>query len=65
MTTPTVTERKVKQHKGFIIAEVSGHELGYNYTVYTSEEWSFGKYYRTPEWEADNLQECIDFIDSY
>jgi hypothetical protein len=55
---------KIKQYKGFIIADTKGKE-SYKYHVYFKDVWVLGNGYRYPEWEADNMQECIDFIDSY
>lgn len=57
--------RKLRQYKGFVIGEGKGVKGTYKYKVYTKEEWAMGAQYRTSEWDADNLQECIDFIDSY
>jgi hypothetical protein len=53
-----------KQYKGFIIVKAD-EDSGYQYWIFTKDEYSMGKGYRYPEWEADELQECIDFIDSY
>lgn len=47
-------------YKGWKIQEV---ENGFN--VFTKDEWSYGEGYRYPEWEAGNMQEAKDFIDSY
>lgn len=62
--------RKIKQYKGFVIAEATEKELtnkdtSYKYHAYLKDDWSLGKGYRYPEWEADNLHECIEFIDCY
>jgi hypothetical protein len=58
-----MTGKKVKQYKWFIIAEMDGSN--YNYNVFIKEDFSGPAKYWYPEWEADSLQECIDFIDSY
>ena len=53
--------KKLKQYKGFIVAidkEGTHH-------IFTKEEWSYGHGCRYPEWEADTLNECLEFIDSY
>jgi hypothetical protein len=55
--------KKVKTRKGFVIAECN--EGSYKYNVFTKEEWSYGAGYRWAEWECDDMQEAIDFIDSY
>lgn len=55
--------RNVRQYKGFVIATESKRE-GYFY-VFTTEEYEYGNGCRYHEWEAQNIQECIDFIDSY
>jgi hypothetical protein len=53
--------KKVKQYKGFVIAL---DKEGF-YHIFTKEEWSYGKGCRYPEHEAGNMQEALDFIDSY
>jgi hypothetical protein len=55
--------KKLKQRKGFVIAESKNTD--YKFHVYTKEEWSYGEGCRYPEWEADSLNECIEFIDNY
>lgn len=60
-------------HKGFGIYERSdaalrhfldqGGFIACRYEVYLPGE--FPDAMNAAEWEADNLQECIDFIDSY
>jgi hypothetical protein len=57
-----INMKKVKQYKGFIIAE--SKEDNYLH-IFTKEEWSMGKGYRYEEHEAGNMQEAKDFIDSY
>lgn len=52
--------KKIKQHKNHVIAvdkEGTHH-------VFTKEEWAYGNGCRYADWEAGNLQEAIDFIDS-
>ena len=53
--------KKVKQHKGFVIAADKSGVLH----VYTKDEWSYGEGCRYPEWDCDHMQEAIDFIESY
>jgi hypothetical protein len=53
--------KRIKTYKGFVIATTNKGD----YLLFTKEEWSYGAGYRYPEWEAGNLQEAIDFIDSY
>jgi hypothetical protein len=53
--------RKIKQYKGFVIAIDKEQTLH----IFTGEEWSYGKGCRYPEFEVQNMQEAIDFIDSY
>lgn len=36
-----------------------------SFKLYTRDEWSYGKGYRYPEWEADNEDEAREWIDSY
>ena len=58
----------IKRLNGMVIAELSEKEekeSGYRYQVFTKDEWSQGKGYRYEEWQADNIDECIDFIESY
>lgn len=57
-------ERKVKQYKGMIIAEVTEAGKPIYYKIYTADEWQFGKGYRYEEWEAGTIKEAMDFIDS-
>lgn len=52
---------KVRAYKGFKIEEANEN----TFNVYTADEWSMGKGFRYPEWEAGSLQEARDFIDSY
>lgn len=52
--------KKIKSYKGFVIALE-----GDNYHIFTKDEWSYGKGLRYAEHEAGNIQEAIDFIDSY
>jgi hypothetical protein len=54
--------KKVKQYKGFVFAESKEDEMIH---IYTKEEWSYGKGCRYEEHEAGNIQEAIDFVDSY
>lgn len=53
--------KKIKQYKGFVIAQ-DKKEV---FHVFTKDEWAFGEGCRYAEWECDNMQEAIDFIDSY
>jgi hypothetical protein len=55
-------ERKVK---GYVIAKLSEKEqeqYGFLYHLYTVDEYSYGNGYRTHEFEADTIDELIDFI---
>ena len=54
--------KKVKQYKGYVIAKDPHQED--EFTIFTKDEWAYGENYRIPEWEAQSIQECIDFIDS-
>lgn len=52
--------KKIKTYKGYIIAvDVDGMHY-----VYTSEEYAYGKGFRSYEWEAVTVEECISFIDT-
>jgi hypothetical protein len=53
--------KKVKTYKGFIIA----FDLKNTYHIFTKDEWSYGDGFRYPEHEAGNIQEALDFINSY
>ena len=53
--------KKVKQHQGFVIAEDKEKRLH----IFSKDEWSYGAGFRYAEWDADNMQEAIDFIESY
>ncbi|MED3440194.1 hypothetical protein P4393_12085 [Bacillus subtilis] len=53
--------KKIKQYKGFVIAQ-DKKEV---FHVFTKDEWVYGEGCRYAEWECDNMQEAIDFIDSY
>jgi len=53
--------KKIKQYKGFVIAQDKEGILH----IFTKEEWSYGNGCRYPEHEAGNIQEALDFIDSY
>ena len=51
--------KKIKQHKGFIIKETTARDnTTYKYWVCPVYDVTF------VDWEADNLQECFDWIDS-
>jgi hypothetical protein len=54
--------KKIKAYKGFIIAlDKQG-----NHIIFTKDEWVMGEGFRYAEFEAgENIQEAIDFIDSY
>ncbi|QDP42794.1 hypothetical protein HWC53_gp068 [Bacillus phage vB_BmeM-Goe8] len=54
--------KKVKQYKGFIIAESREDDQLH---IFTKEEWSYGKGLRYEEHYAGTMQEAKDFIDSY
>lgn len=53
--------KKIKSYKGFVIAT---DQNGF-YHIYTKDEWSYGSGLRYAEHEAGNMQEAIEFIDSY
>ncbi|URJ76469.1 hypothetical protein MF621_004010 (plasmid) [Bacillus velezensis] len=53
--------KKIKQYKGFVIAKDKKEVL----YIFTQDEWDFGEDLRYPEFYCDNIQEAIDFIDSY
>lgn len=54
--------KKVKNYKGFVIAVNNDGE----YLVFTKEEWAYGPGVRYVEHECgSDIQEAIDFIDSY
>lgn len=61
--------KKVKNYKGFVIAETNqkerDEEFKDNYEVYTKDEWSYGEGLRNSEIECGTIQHCIEFIDSY
>lgn len=53
-------------YKAFKIREEKDKHSDRNvFVVYTKDEWEQGEGYRYPEWEAGNMQEAKDFIDSY
>lgn len=54
--------KKVKEHKGFVIAiNTDGSE----YQVFTKDEWSYGEGMRYPEYDGcGSVQECLDNINS-
>ena len=54
--------KKVKQYKGFIIATSKEDDMLH---IFTKDEWSYGAGLRYEEHEAGNMQEAIDFINSY
>lgn len=50
----------VKQYKGFKIKETTTRDnTSYKYQVFTKDNTY------EPEWECDNLNECLKFIDTY
>lgn len=53
--------KKIKTYKGFVIAL---DKKGFHH-IFTKEEWAYGAGCRYPEFEAGNMQEAVDFIDSY
>lgn len=52
----------VKQYKGFKIYQVTDDD---GYTQYACYPKEFSSNYDDPEWESENLDEIIDFIDDY
>lgn len=52
---------KVKQYKGFKI--VMNHEERYD--IFTKEEYSYGKGYRSAEHDAGSIEEAMEYIDCY
>ena len=54
--------KKVKQYKGFIIAESREDDMLH---IFTKDEWSMGEGFRYEEHEAGDMQEAKDFINSY
>lgn len=52
---------KICVYQGLVIAK-NPDSL---YFVFTKEEWAFGEGMRYPEWECENVEEAMDFIDSY
>ena len=61
-----MAKRTVTTYKGFKIQERSDFDTGNPiWTVYTAEEWSYSKGYRSPEWDAVTMEEAKQFIDSY
>lgn len=50
--------RKVKTHKGYVIAVSKD---GY-YHVFTKDEWSMPAAMRVVEWEAGSLEEAVEWI---
>jgi|GraSoiStandDraft_45_1057281.scaffolds.fasta_scaffold00994_12 hypothetical protein len=57
--------KKIKQMNGFVIAELSEREKknnsGYSHLIFTLDEWKHGGPSKTPEHEADSLDEAIQF----
>lgn len=58
--------KKIKEHKGYVIAENPKIDdvNSYPYYVYTKEEWSFGEGCRYYEFECESIQECLDNLES-
>lgn len=57
--------KKVKTHKGFVIAElIEGPDTG-RYQLFTKDEWAYGHGFRSPEHDACSIKEAIEFIDCY
>ncbi|MCL6459216.1 MAG: hypothetical protein K6T85_14525 [Gorillibacterium sp.] len=52
---------KVTKYKGFRIQQVSDTV----FYVFTEDEWAYGAYARSSEWEACSMKEAKDFIDIY
>lgn len=52
-------ERKHSTVKGMIIAEVTNDDKTITYSVYTKDEFSYGKGFRTPEFEGCEINEAI------
>ena len=51
--------KTIKQYKGYIIKETTKRDnTTYKYWICPKDDHLF------VDWEADNFQECIDFIDS-
>lgn len=60
--------KKIKTHKGWIIAENIKPEDEYEpkFQVFKKDEWEMGESYRYPEFDdCGSIKECIDNIDSY
>lgn len=60
--------KKIKTHKGWIIAENVKPEDEYEskYQVFKKDEWEMGEGCRYAEFDdCGSIQECIDNIDSY
>lgn len=56
--------KKVKQYKGFVIASAQDENGNDVFVIYTADEWSQGAGNRSEEWEAGNLEEAMDWINS-
>lgn len=53
--------KKIKQHKGFTIKQISERD---DKDIYTYKYYIFNKS-GDIEWECDSYQECIDWIEGY
>jgi len=52
---------KTISYKGFKIVEGDDGR----YDIFTNEEYSYGKGYRTPEFDVGSIEEAKHFIDCY
>lgn len=56
--------KKTKQYKGFVIASAQDENGNDVFLIYTADEWMQGAGNRYEEWEAGNLEEAMDWINS-
>jgi hypothetical protein len=59
-----INEKKFKVVKGMVISRVK-IEGRFEFNVYTKDEWSMGKGFRTPEFEGCGLEEAISQAQNY
>jgi hypothetical protein len=55
--------KKIKQYKGFKIYEATKPTEDSKYYLFAPDESP--STFSSPEWESDNLQELIDFVNCY
>jgi hypothetical protein len=54
-------KNKITKYKGFVIVQTEQDM----FILYTADEYSYGRGYRTAEWETSSLTEAKEFINAY